>query len=79
LLLPGLTDRRSEVDALVALLGDLPGGRVEIRDLGADPLRVLGAFPREEGTGVRALVRRLEEADHFALADTPGAADTVDA
>ncbi len=65
LVLPGLTDRAAEIDALGALLGELPGGRLELRDLGADPLRVLAAVPRAPALGVGALLARIAEADHF--------------
>ena len=46
LVLPGLTDRPEEVDALVALLRDLPGGVVQLRNLNADPKRALAVFER---------------------------------
>lgn len=74
LVLPGLADRSTEIDAVVELLGELPGGRLELRDLGADPLRVLAAFPRAPALGVRVLIERLAEADHFRLGSTPEAA-----
>lgn len=67
LLLPGLTDRPAEIDAIVALLGELPGGRLEMRDLGADPLRVLAGFGAARPVGVRAMLARVAEADHFKL------------
>ena len=67
LVLPGLTDRPQEIDAIVALLDELPGGRVEIRDLGADPLRALAMFPPSPSSGMRALLDRLLEADHFQM------------
>lgn len=68
LVLPGLTDRPAEIDALVALLGELRGGHLELRDLGADPLRVLAPFGPARPVGVRALLARLAEADHFRVA-----------
>jgi hypothetical protein len=67
LLLPGLTDRADEVDALMALLGDLPGGTLDLRDLGCDPLRVLAAFPGGAAGGTRAFLARLADADHFPI------------
>lgn len=67
LVLPGLTDRPAETDALVALLGELPAGTIELRDLGADPLRTLAALPRSSALGIRALLDRLAEADHFRM------------
>ncbi|MBI2774346.1 MAG: radical SAM protein [Chloroflexi bacterium] len=68
LLLPGLTDRAGEIDALAAFLGELAGGRVELRDLGADPVRAIAAFPRVAASGMDRLLARLAEADHFTLA-----------
>lgn len=65
LLLPGLTDRAEETDAVVSLLGELPGGRLELRDLGADPLRVIASLAPARALGVRALLDRIREADHF--------------
>jgi len=67
LVLPGLTDRPAEIDATLELLGELPGGRLELRDLGADPLRALAVFPHARPLGIRALLGRVAEADHFAL------------
>ncbi|MGH2450362.1 MAG: hypothetical protein ACRDGE_03635 [Candidatus Limnocylindria bacterium] len=76
LVLPGLTDRPGEVEALLALLGDLPGGAIELRDLGADPLRALALAPStERPVGVRAtLVRLAREASHFPHDASIGAA-----
>jgi hypothetical protein len=65
LVLPGLSDRRAEIDATLTLLGELPGGTLELRDLGCDPVRTLAAFPRQSGAGMRELLVRLAEADHF--------------
>jgi len=67
LVLPGVTDRAVEIDAIVALLGELPGGKLELRDLGADPARTLAAFPAAKPLGVRILLDRVAEADHFRL------------
>lgn len=65
LVLPGVTDRPAEIDAIVSLLGELPGGRLELRDLGADPLRAISSLAPGRGLGVRALLDRIGEADHF--------------
>lgn len=65
LVLPGLTDRPDEIDAIVALLGELPGGRLDLRDLGADPLRALSTLPPARPLGMRAFLDRIAEADHF--------------
>ena len=60
LVFPGLTDRREEVDALVALLRELPSGSaLRLRDLGADPDVLLGANPGSEPLGVGSLLARL--------------------
>jgi hypothetical protein len=67
LVLPGVTDRPAESDAIVGLVGDLPGGALELRDLGADPRRTLAGLPRAKPRGVRSLIDRLGEADHFEL------------
>ncbi len=74
LVLPGLTDRATEADALVALLGEMPGGRLELRDLGCDPLRTLGAFRGADALGIGALLARIGEADHFRVAGADDAA-----
>lgn len=70
LVLPGVTDRPAESDAILGLVGDLPGGALELRDLGADPRRTIAALPPGRPRGVRALVDRLAEADHFELTAT---------
>jgi pyruvate-formate lyase-activating enzyme len=67
LVMPGLTDAPAEADAIAALLGELPGGRIELRDLGADPLRLLAALPPQRALGIRGLLARLAEADHFRI------------
>lgn len=60
LVLPGLTDRAEEADALVALLRELPAGSVlRLRDLAADPYRLLEANPGSLPLGVEALLERL--------------------
>lgn len=71
LVLPGVTDRPAEIDAIVSLLGDLPGGRLDLRDLGADPLRTLAVLPRGRAAGVSALLGRLAESDHFVPLSPP--------
>lgn len=67
LMLPGVTDRPAESDAIVALVGDLPGGALELRDLGADPRRTIAGLPPGKPRGIRSLIDRLGEADHFEL------------
>ncbi|GAC1491678.1 MAG: hypothetical protein NVS1B1_09360 [Candidatus Limnocylindrales bacterium] len=60
LVLPGLTDRAEEADALVALLRELPtGSRVRLRDLAADPYLLLRANPGSEPLGIEVLLARL--------------------
>jgi len=60
LVLPGLTDRVEEADALVELLRELPSGSVlRLRDLAADPYALLRANPGSAPQGVEALVERL--------------------
>jgi hypothetical protein len=73
LVLPGITDRAVEADATLALLGELPGGAIELRDLGADPERAFAALPRGRPLGVRILLDRLAEADHFLMSAMPEA------
>lgn len=61
LVLPGLTDRPRELDALSALAGET-GAAVELRDLGADARRALGLVGRGEAPrGVDAAVASLLE------------------
>lgn len=60
LVLPGLTDRSEEADALVGLLRELPSGSaLRLRDLAADPYLVLRANPGSEPLGIEALLARL--------------------
>lgn len=61
LVLPGLFDRSSETDALIALLGALPGGSaLRLADLSADPRRATGpGRGREPAQGVAAALARI--------------------
>ena len=71
LALPGLSDRATELRALVALLGELPSGTVlEPVDLSADPYTLLAALPAESGiVGMAELIDRLRvDAAHVRLA-----------
>ncbi len=62
LVLPGLTDRASELDALGALVGDA-GASVILRDLGADARRAIALAPRvEPPLGMDTAIARLLEA-----------------
>jgi pyruvate-formate lyase-activating enzyme len=74
LVLPGLTDRASELDAIVALAGELPdGSAVLLRDLAADPQRALAELPsKETPLGIdRALERLRADAAHLRIATLP--------
>jgi hypothetical protein len=70
LVLPGLTDRESEVRAIVGLLGELPAGtELRLADLAADPYALLARIPGGATIGVAALVARLRaDASHVRLA-----------
>lgn len=71
LTLPGLTDRESEVRALMHLLGELPAGTALMPvDLAADPYALLARVPDVGATiGVVALLERLRtDASHVRLA-----------
>lgn len=61
LLVPGLTDRPAEIDALVALLGRSGAHMVQLRNLDLDPQRLFAALAPAAGepVGMRALVRQL--------------------
>ena len=62
LMLPGLTDRATELDALGALVGDA-GASVILRDLGADARRAIAlAATVEPPCGMDAAIARLLEA-----------------
>ena len=70
LVMPGVTDRERESDALIALAGALPpSSRVVLRDLAADPDRVRALLPTtEEPHGVERMIERLRaEAPHATL------------
>ena len=62
LVLPGLTDRPSELEALGELIGDA-GANVLLRDLGADARRAIALAPKVEAPlGIDAAIARLLEA-----------------
>ena len=73
LVLPGLTDRPRETDALVALAGEIPeGGALILRDLAADPLRALRIVPPEPPSGVARMLDRLRsDASHLRITSLP--------
>jgi pyruvate-formate lyase-activating enzyme len=62
LLVPGLTDRPAEIDALVALLGRSGAHMVQLRNLDLDPQRLFAELRPAAGepVGMRALVHRLQ-------------------
>jgi hypothetical protein len=68
--LPGLTDRETEVAALVALLGELrPGSELRLADLAADPYAVLARVPGGATIGIATMLDRLRaDAAHVRLA-----------
>ena len=60
LVMPGLTDRERELDALVSLCGALrAGSQVLLRDLVADPAAVVRVIGAGEPLGVDHLLARL--------------------
>jgi len=74
LTLPGLTDRRREVDALVGLAGELPeGSSLVLCDLAADPQRALAvAPPSEPADGMKRMLDRLRtDAAHLEILALP--------
>lgn len=74
LVLPGLSDRPREIDALVALAGEVPeGGALVLRDLAADPERALRIVDAAEPpAGVARLLERLgTDASHLRIASLP--------
>ena len=68
--LPGLTDRETEVAALVALLGELrPGSELRLADLAADPYAVLARVPGGATMGIATMLDRLRaDAAHVRMA-----------
>jgi hypothetical protein len=68
--LPGLTDRDTEVRALVALLGELPAGtELRLADLAADPYALLARVPGGPTIGITRMLDRLRaDAAHVRLA-----------
>ena len=74
LVLPGLTDRARELDALVGLAGDLPaGGSLILCDLAADPQRALRIAPSAEvAVGMHRMLDRLRtDAGHLRIVALP--------
>jgi len=74
LMLPGLTDREVELDAIVALAGELPNGSaLLLRGLAADPQRVLRLLRATDAPlGMeRALERLRADASHLRIAALP--------
>jgi pyruvate-formate lyase-activating enzyme len=74
LALPGLTDRKRELDALVGLAGDLPAGSsIVLRDLAADPQRALQVAPSTEtALGMDRMLDRLRtDAGHLEIVALP--------
>jgi molybdenum cofactor biosynthesis enzyme MoaA len=74
LALPGLTDRKRELDALVGLAGELPAGSsLILRDLAADPQRALQIAPSNEAAlGMDRMLERLRtDAAHLEIVAMP--------
>ena len=74
LALPGLTDRRNELDALVGLAGELPAGSsLVLCDLAADPQRALRIVPASDAAlGMPRLLDRLRtDAAHLEIVAMP--------
>jgi len=70
LVLPGLTDRPAELDALIALTADLPpGSTLILRDVAADPQRALALVRSSDApAGIEPALERLRvEAPHLRL------------
>jgi Radical SAM superfamily len=73
-ILPGVTDRAREVDALVGLAGDLPGGSaLVLSDLAADPRRAIGVVGgAEPAIGMHRMLERLRsDAAHLRIVSLP--------
>jgi pyruvate-formate lyase-activating enzyme len=74
LILPGLTDRRQELEALVGLAGELPAeSSLVLCDLAADPQRALRIAPASEPAGgmERMLDRLRTDAAHLRILALP--------
>ncbi|MGH2471272.1 MAG: radical SAM protein [Candidatus Limnocylindria bacterium] len=74
LALPGLTDRRRELDALVGLAGELPAGSsLVLSDLSADPQRALQIVSTTEAAlGMDRMLDRLRtDAAHLRIVALP--------
>jgi pyruvate-formate lyase-activating enzyme len=74
LVLPGVTDREAELDAIIALTGALPAGSaLLLRDLAADPQRAIRLVPAADAAlGMeRALQRLRAEASHMRITALP--------
>jgi pyruvate-formate lyase-activating enzyme len=61
LVMPGLTDRSRELDAIVGLAADLPPrSQLLLRDLACDPRRTIGLLPTDErAAGIAAALDRI--------------------
>ena len=60
---PGLFDRSDELDAVIAVLSEArEGTSLLLRDLHADPLRLLAQLPGGDPTGIARAVARLRDA-----------------
>jgi len=70
LMLPGLTDRATELGALVSVLGELPAGtELQLAELAADPYALLARVGGDATIGIAALIERLRaDAAHVRLA-----------
>jgi pyruvate-formate lyase-activating enzyme len=74
LVLPGLADRKRELDALLSLAGDLPAGSsLVLSDLAADPQRALRiASTSEAALGIHPMLDRLRtDAAHLRIVALP--------
>ena len=74
LMLPGVTDRPREIDALVGLAGDLPrGSSLVLSDLAADPRRALDVVGGgEPAIGMHRMLERLRsDAAHLRIVSVP--------
>lgn len=74
LVLPGLTDRPREIEALIGLADEIPeGGALILRDLAADPLRAIRhLYSADQCVGVPRMLQRLRaDATHLRIASLP--------